>query len=364
MSVLESIGKIVPPPTYIELPSVGVDISDSSLKYIHFRPDKKSGQKLELLYWGDIDIPDGVLQRGTVNDVPKLSAAIKEVKERTGINSIRVSLPEEKAYLFETEIRRGTPQKEIRGQLEFKLEENVPLSPEDAFFDYDIIESAHNSEMLSVSVTVYSRDTINNYYEACMGAGVVPIAFEVEAQAIARASVSEGDKHTHLIVDFGKTRTGIGIVHQGVLMYTSTIDIGGAHLSAALRNSLGDKPENELTEIKNTQGLVSGVNNDGVPEALLPVMNNIANEIKTRIEYWNNKESQAVDRQIATVILCGGSVNMKGLPAFFTDTVGIESKRAEVWQNAFSIDAKVPSIGRRYSYGYATAIGLALAPFN
>lgn len=364
MNVLETIGKIIPPPTYMRLPSAGVDISDSSLKYIQFKPDQRSGTQLELQYWGDIDIPDGVLKRGTVNDPKQLSKAIREVRERTGVQNVRVSLPEEHAYLFETEIKKGTPLKEIRGLLEFKMQDDVPLSPQDAFFDYDIFDSGTNTNMLHVSVTVYARDIVMNYYDACIEAGVVPLSFEVEAQAIARATIPSGNKGTRMIVDFGQTRTGVGIVNDGVLMYTSTIEIGGGELSTALRNVLGDVAESELTKIKNKVGLVPEVENTAVYDAMTPVMTSITEEIKRRIQYWNNKEANRNDRQIDSIILCGGSINMKGLPSFISDVLGLEAKRAEVWQNAFSLGETVPSIGRRYSYGYATAIGLALAPFN
>ena len=54
---------------------------------------------------------------------------------------------------------------------------------------------------------------------------------------------------------------------------------------------------------------------------------------------------------------------MKGLPGYFTETLGVEAKRAQVWNNAFDISETIPPIGRRYSYGYATAIGLALADY-
>ena len=363
MSVFGLLGKIIPPPTYIQLPSAGVDISDTSLKYIQFQPDKRSGTQLELSYWGDIDIPEGALERGTVHDVKKLSAAIAEVKERINIDAVRVSLPEERAYLFETEIKRGTPFKEIRGLLEFRLEENVPLSPRDAFFDYDIIVSDTASDFIRVSVTAYAKETIMSYYDACNAAGVTPISFEVEAQAIARATIPRGDKGTHMIVDFGKTRTGIGIVHQGILMYTSTVDIGGAELSTALRRQLGETQESELTHIKNTQGLVRGVENTDVYDALLPTMSAIIDEVRTRAQYWNTRDVSREDRQIQSVILCGGSVNLRGLPEYFTEMLGISADRANVWQNAFPVFDQVPEIGNRYSYGYATAIGLALTPF-
>lgn len=362
MSVLTTLGRVLPPPTYIQLPSAGVDVSDTSLKYIQFAADNWSGSKLRLKYWGDIDIQEGALKRGEVYEPQHLVAALAEVKARTGIDNVRVSLPEERAYLFQTEIKRGTPFKEVRGLLEFRLEENVPLSPRDAFFDYDIIEGMTQSGSLLVSVTAYAKETVMKYYDACLEAKLLPIAFEVEAQAIARAATPRADAKTYMIVDFGKTRMGVGIVHKGVLMYTSTIDIGGAELSKALRTALGDKEESELTEIKNTQGLVPGVDNAKVVSALLPTMNTIIYELKTRIQYWNNSHTEE-SRQIEAIVLCGGSVNMKGLPGFFTEVLGVEARRADVWQNAFSIDEHVPPIGKRYSYGYATAVGLALEQF-
>lgn len=362
MDVLKTLTSILPPPSYIELPSAGVDISDTSLKYVQFAPDNWSGTSLELKHWGDIDIPVGALHRGEVNDQARLTEAIVEVKARTGIGNVRVSLPEERAYLFQTEIKRGTPFKEIRGLLEFRLEENVPLSPRDAFFDYDLLEGVSSGDSLLVSVTAYAKETIMKYYEACTAAGVLPISFEVEAQAIARAATPRHDTSTYMIVDFGKTRTGVGIVHRGVLMYTSTIDIGGANLSKAMREVLGDRPESELTEIKNAQGLVPQVEDTKVVDALLPVVDDIANELNTRIQYWNTHR-QENNREIEAIILCGGSVNMKGLPGYLTENLGVEAKRADVWQNAFSLDERVPAIGKRYSYGYATAVGLALTPF-
>lgn len=363
MSLLKTVGNILPPPQYMRMPNAGVDISDTSLKYVKFKRDSRSGMSLELESWGSVDIPDGVLKRGSISEVDKLAEAIKAAKDATQCQYVRVSLPEERAYLFETEIKKGTPFKEIRGLLEFRLEENVPLSPRDAFFDYDIVEDDLRSGVHRVLVTAYARDTVMGYYEACRIADVTPVAFEVEAQAIARATLPFGDKGTHMIVDFGKTRTGVGIVHRGALMYTSTIDIGGNELSTALGRQLGEMPESEYTKIKNAQGLVRGIENSDVYDALITTMSAIKDEIATRIQYWNTRDIEREERQIESLILCGGSVNLKGLPGYFTETLGIESKRAQVWHNAFSIDEVVPPITRRYSYGYATAIGLALSNF-
>jgi Tfp pilus assembly PilM family ATPase len=146
-------------------------------------------------------------------------------------------------------------------------------------------------------------------------------------------------------------------------MYTSTIDIGGANLSVALRAILGDVPESELTTIKNTQGLLRGFGDHRVYDALYTSVKSIADEINIRISYWNTKDIAHEHRQIQSLILCGGSVNMKGLPQYLTQTLGVRVEKANVWRNAFSIEDIIPPIDRRHSFGYATAVGLGITSF-
>lgn len=364
MSISSAISRILPPPQYLTLPSAGVDISDTSLKYIVFSPNAHRKGEFTLDAWGDIDIPSDTLSRGNVNNAAQLQKVLEEVRAKLPAPYVRISLPEERAYIFETEIKRGVAFKEIRGLLEFRLEENVPISPRDAFFDYHIITDKEDSGPLRVSVTVYSRETIMGYYEAATKAGLVPVSFEVEAQAIARAALPRHDTQVHLIVDFGKTRTGVGIVYQGNLMYTSTIDIGGKELSTALRRQLGDVAESQLTEIKNTQGLVRAAGNTDAYEALITTMSAIKDEISLRIQYWDTHTDNTPDLAIKSIILCGGSSNLKGLPGYLSETLGVPAKRARVWENAFSIESYVPPIDRRHAFGYATAIGLALGSYE
>lgn len=360
MSVLSYTAALVPPPRYLTLPSVGVDISDTSMKYVAFDASTRQHSKRSLRYWGDIDIPSGVLSRGEVCDVEKLTAVLREFKQKTGAEFVRVSLPEERAYLFETEIKRDVPASEIRNTLEFRLEENVPIPSREVFFDYEVLPHHENDRSVQVVVVAYARDTILKYHEACTAAGLTPLSFEVEAQAMTHAVVPEDEVGTVMIVDFGKTRTGVGIVTSGTLMYTSTIDIGGASLSQAMRKVLGDRPEEELTQIKNTEGLIRGADDSRTYDALISTISVIKDEIASRMQYWHVKETPHPARRIAKVVLCGGSVNLKGLPEYLSETLGVPCERANVWTNVYSFDEAIPPIEKRFSYGFATAIGLAL----
>ena len=347
------------PPSFATLPAFGLDISDTSLKYIRLT-GTEAGQR-KLAQWGSITIPNGVLKRGQVLEPQQLVAVLKEFKEKTDAEYIRVSLPEERAYLFETELKRNTPLKEMRGLLEFRLAENVPIPARDVYFDYTVLPLANTDDrVVKVAVTAYAEETIETYYEACIAAKLRPVAFEVEAQAMARSVIANDTAGAAMLVDFGKTRTGIGIVYNNTLLYTSTIDIGGDQLSAALRKQLGDTPEHELTTLKNTEGLVHGATSSAVHDALITTISVIKDELATRMQYWHLRTGAEEKRRLQKIILCGGSANLKGLPAYLTEATGLKTMRGNVWENTFSLDEQVPPIDRRHSLGYATAVGLAL----
>ena len=194
-----------------------------------------------------------------------------------------------------------------------------------------------------------------------MNAGLRPLSFEVEAQAMARSVIPEDIAGATMLVDFGKTRTGIGIISKGVLMYTSTIDIGGNELSKVLRKVLGtNTAEKDLTTIKNTQGLNRSLDSADVSDALLGIVSIVKDELVTRMQYWHMRTGEMDDKQIKAIFLCGGSSNLKGLPTYLSETLGVPCARGNVWQNAFSLEDRVPPIDKNHSLGYATAIGLAL----
>ena len=351
--------RFFPPPQFISLEAVGVDVSDTSLKYMQF---KKDGSLLRLGLWGDLKIPDGVVEQGVVKDVGALGKVIAEVKKVTKTEFVRLSLPEERAYLFETSVKRSLDSEEIYNAIEFGLEQNIPVSPRDAEFDYTPVLHSEHGPDTRVVVTAYTKETVLAYYDACKIAGVTPISFEVEAQALARAVVPQGDTGVSLIVDFGKTRTGIGIVEKGILMFTSTVDLGGIHLDEALTSVYPDATAEALIAMKNEHGLLRSTELPLVRDALLVPVSTLKSELLTRLSYWSSRP-ESENRGVSRVILCGGIANLAGLPDFLTEALGVTTAQAGVWQNAFSIEHDVPPITRRYSYGYATAVGLALGSF-
>ena len=240
----------------------------------------------------------------------------------------------------------------------------MPLSPNEAIFDYDIPyeetkdESSYQRE---VSVAVYPNQTVEQYTEVFQKAHLIPLSFEIEAQAIARAVIQKQDNGTYMIIDFGKMRTGLAVVSNGLLSFTSTLDVVGDTLTAAVAEQFSVSVE-EADRIKNESDFIKNKDNSELFSTLMVTISKLKDEVGRHYRYWNNRTDKNGKKvpQIEKIILCGGSSNVVGLREYLSGSLKAYVERANVWQNAFSFDDIIPDIIYSHSLGYATAVGLAL----
>jgi|SRR3989344_6112006 len=351
--------RFFPPPRFLAMPAIGIDISDRSVKYAKL-VDRDARRLLD--DFGERLIPEGVLVKGSIQQTDALAEILRNLKKESGATFIRASLPEEHAYIFQTSIPEDTSPEEIRTALEFKLEEYVPVPVKDAVFDYEFLLPSPSAprRQSDVTVSVYAKGIVAGYLDAFRKAGLMPLSFEVEAQAIARAVIKERDSGTYMIVDFGSSRTGIAIFARGALCFTSTVAIGGEPLSAAIRQYIG-AADSEVNRIKNEQGLRHKDSRD-LAMALLGAVSVLKDEINKHLIYWDAHTDERGDPmpRIEKIILCGGSSNLAGLSEYLAANLHLPVAIANVWVNAFSFDDVIPELDRSRSLGFATTVGLAL----
>lgn len=337
------------------MPAVGFDISDISMRFVEL-VETRSG--LVVGKFGDEAIPRGVIEGGEIKKPQELRKVFTEVKKKYGLEFVAVSLPEEKTYLFELNlpiIDRG----EIRNAIELQLEEYVPLSPLEAVFDYEVVrETPAGTE---VSVVVFPRAIIEDYLGAFAGTGLTPVAFEMEAHAIARAVVPNGDMGTFMIVDFGRTRTGITVISGGIPRFTSTIPVGGGMLTAAVAKNLSISLE-EAEKVKREKGIIAVEGNENLSLALISTVSILRDEVLRHHTYWETHDDTYGNKRpsIQKMYLCGGDSNLNGFVNFLADGVGVPVALANALANVNSLETYVPEISFNDSLRYATAFGLSL----
>ncbi len=345
----------LPPPALIALNAAGVDISDRSLKFIILEPREGS---LVVARYGERPLPPGVVVGGEIRSPEGLAAELQKLKEEESLSFIRISIPEQRGYLFQTTLE-GVTSMDARSVIEFQLEEHVPLAPSEALFDAEPIESKQQ-KTLSFVVTAFPEKVVSLFVSTYQAAGLSPLSVEIEAQAIARALVPRGDMGTFLIVDFGDTHTGLSVVSQGVVHYTSTIEVAGKSLTSAISKCFSVSLE-QAEEIKRKNNYFEECENKEVLDALMTTMSVLRDEVTRHYEYWNNRTEKEPDvPKIEQVLLCGGNANLHGLSEYLASGLRVPVSVGNVWTNVASPHDYIPPIPVEAALGYATAIGLAL----
>ena len=353
--------RFFPPPKFLRMPITGVDISDESVHIAELEntPEGKKIKKFDKRL-----IPKGLIEDGYIKDAKKIKAFFTKLRRDHNLHFVNVSLPEQHGYVVVVRIPKVQPD-EIYNNLELQIEEHVPIPVNEATFAYDIIRGGDPNDDLAfieLNVTVYPREIVEEYMDVFLGTGLVPLRFEVESHAVSRTVVPEDDDGTFMVLDFGKTRTGITIVNNGAVQFTSTIGIGGDMITRAVARNFSISFE-EAERLKTEKGFLVGEGDENMLLALMPTVSALKDEVGKHYQYWNNhddvfgKKRQKID----TLLLCGGLANFKGLPEYLASNIHTNVRVANIFGNINSFENYIPSISFEKSLQYATSIGLALS---
>jgi type IV pilus assembly protein PilM len=345
----------LPPPALLSMNAAGVDISDRSVKFIVLERRRNS---FAVTRYGDYPLPPGVVVGGEIRSPEGLAEELRKLKEKEDLSLIRISIPEQRGYLFQTTLE-GITSTDARSVIEFQLEEHVPLSPSEALFDAELIEGKRQGS-LSFVVTAFPEKVVSLFASTYRAAGLSPLSVEIEAQAIARSLIPQGDSGTFLIVDFGDTHTGLSVVSRGIVHYTSTIEVAGKSLTSAISKCFSVSLE-QAEDIKRKNNYFEECENKEVLDSLMTTMSVLRDEVTRHYEYWNNRTEKEPDvPKIEQVLLCGGNANLHGLSEYLAAGLRVPVSIGNVWTNVASSHDYIPPIGAESALGYATAIGLAL----
>ncbi len=347
-----------PTPDFLEPQFFGLDISDESIKYVELI---KSSNGDRIGKFGEKKIPVGIIDSGKIKDALKLEEILANLQKEIGVKIARVSLPEEQVYIFKAKLEKSGLTN-IREGIELVLEEYVPIQAQDAVFDYEIL--GENEQNLEVLVYAIPREIMDNYLSVFSNAGIATPAFELEAQAMARAVVKNKDLETYMIVDFGQKRTGISIVSKGFVVFASTLDMGGVMLTNLIQKNFKITFE-EAEKMKREYGLQRNLKNKDMFSILLNGVSILRDEIAKHYLYWHtHKDEEGKDRpRINKIILCGGDSNLIGFADYLSVTTKNDVEIANVWVNMLDTKNYVPEISFEQSLSYVAALGLAMGDF-
>lgn len=356
--------KFFPPPKFLARPTIGLDISDRSLKYTRLTPGRHS---FEVSLFGEKAIPAGLIESGQIRNQADLSKLLQSLRQELDEPCAMVSLPEEHAFVIHLDLPYMKAA-DLRSSIELQLDQYIPLKPEDAVFDYEIVKAPiEHGDNYKLAVTVFPKTLMMDYHSTLTLAGFQVLAYEIEAQAIARSVVKDKNPQTIMIVDFGKTRTSFFVTSGAKVLFTSTLsNVGGENLTQSVKKNLGLSYE-EAQKLKEKQGLLAS-NNKELIYALMPLVSVLSDEINKIYNYWNTHQSQSEGshgyQYVEQIIVSGGQATLPGLIEYLAASFSVPVNIANVWTNILPYDRVTPPIIFNQSQKYATSLGLALRPFH
>ena len=354
--------KLLYVPNYLALPVAGIEICNKSIRYIEFFNKKGI---ISIKNFGEVSLASGVVRDGEILNRSILVKTLAEVKKNISSSFVKISIPEEKTYIFDTQIPREA-ENNIREALEFKIEENVPLRLEESSFEYEVVNDDKKSKDMTVNVSVIPKRVIADYSEILEQAGLYPISYEMESKMIAGAVVPSGEKKNYIIINIKDDSTVLIAIIDGIVRLTSSVAVGESMLREKLLKTglfsdeliSGNFFESDFPfETTYTKESYSSIIN---------IFSILKDEVDKFNEYITNKFSDAkgVAKKVDRVILCGKSSTLPGLAKHINQDIKSEVVLANTWANVFDLKEFAPSMKFHDSLSYVTPIGLVISSYK
>lgn len=332
MSLVDSLKKIgnrvshsFPASSYLSLDPIAIDISPDAVRVVKL--ERKSRGYFPKVYKQVKFKRIHGLSSDSISpeDREDILKVLQRLKKQLKLKYVVVSLPEEKNYIYRTDLPYESIT-DIASAIRYGLEEHVPLSVDDVNFDYDILNI--KGKKLDVVVSVFPKSFIKIYTDILKEAGLFPLSFQSESVALSNAVIKEGDKDLYLVIRMMRDRVNVSVTEGGAVQYTSTIHISGDEVSGDINSSAAKELSQELNKV---------------------------------LIYWFTSRKDAKEQhKIEKGVIVGSQAMTSNLVDFLEDNLKIDIEIGNVWANCFNSEKYTPSIPQENALDYAVANGLAL----
>ncbi|MGE5298132.1 MAG: type IV pilus assembly protein PilM [Acidobacteriaceae bacterium] len=347
-----------------KIKAFGLDVSDISIKVMQLDPRKDGFFPVA---YANSGIASNIIVNHLIAHEDKLAEAIQRavaMARHVNTKYVVANVPEAKSFVRILKLPRMSDS-ELEGSIPWELEQDIPVPIDQVYLDWQVIKQ--DKENSHVLVTATPRDYVDSLVESIKMAGLSPVALELESQASGRALIGKDDQNEAvLILDMSVAQTSfIIVVYNGLLEYTSSIPIAGNAFTESIARNLGISA-GEAEKIKREAGLIGESKYGNVRQAMLPILDNIVDEIKNVVRFYNDHTS--FDKQITKVYLSGGTAKLAGVVDYISARLNLGAGKplgrvalGNPWTNVCTESSmKNLPMSKEDGLEYTTAIGLAL----
>jgi type IV pilus assembly protein PilM len=324
---------------------LGVDVGTSNIKIAQVTHDSQR----VLDTYGMVTVAADMNSRNNDGTIKRVAEVLKELMQQARVSTKRcvASLPNASVFTSIIDMPKMTS-KELDSAMEYEGKKYIPLPISEMNLSWSVVSQNAQTNTIKVLLTAVPKLVIENYIRLFDLAGLQPEVMDIEALALLRSLVFEGEKN-NAIIDIGAKSTSLIIIKNGLLQLSRNIGVGGDAITSRIAQTLG------ISDIRAEQFKRDfGVSDSTfLPDAIKPVLAGIKNEIKQLLSIYQGQGSP-----INKVVIVGGGAQLPGLVGFLSDMgVAVEignPLRLVAYPKASE------TVLKRFSLHLPVAIGLAL----
>ncbi|NPV26190.1 MAG: type IV pilus assembly protein PilM [Firmicutes bacterium] len=349
---------------------LGLDIGSSQIKIVEI---KKGRRWPRLLKVEVAPTPGGAILDGQIVQPRELAEHLRHLLVTAGIKTKRVVGSIGGKNVITRLIKVPVmPTKELQTALRFEAEKYIPVPINELILDYlelgeVLAEGVRQKQIMLVAV---ARAVVETYCQVLLGAGLRPVALEIEPLALWRSVGGMGkfsspeatpDIFCLACLDLGATITNLVICRNKQLQFSRVLSWGGNTITENLMQTFGwdfTRAENEKRSGRVAQptGLAGdeAVLSTQIRVAIENTLSDLAYEVRRSLDYYR---VQARDEGVQKIILCGGTASLTGLDTYLERELGLPVK---VGNPLLSYDDDLPIRQRKEAQKIAPATAVAL----
>ncbi len=321
----------------------GLDIGSSQIKAIQA---ERTPQGFRLKHLGMETI-------GSDGAVP----AIRKLLKVSGIklsSEANLALPESEIYSRIVSVPKLSDV-ELNSAIQYEAEQYVPIALDEVELFHQILNnSSLDDKTMKVLLIAVPKERLKKDSDLLDQCGLIPHTLETELFALKRVLADQA-RYQLLILLSHKT-TDLMVVHRGEPILMHSLPTGGMALTRSLINDM-NLSEIQAEQYKQTYGLRKDLLEGKVAAVLMPILNELVNQINKAYVYLNEQGFKKTPEQ---VILAGGGALLPGLTNFLVEKLNTEVLVADPFKNFIKDESFKKMVTVASNPHWTTAVGLAI----
>ncbi len=293
---------------------VGLDIGSTSVKAVELSV-AGGGLIINGMGTAEIESPEAV------GDAIQMALSESGIKAKHCVSSVSG-----RSVIFRQVSMVKMSDVDLRQAVEYEADKYIPFEVGEVQLDaqrmVDGTEDDDSGQMKVLLVAV-KKALIEDHISLLQSIGLQPRIVDVDVFALGNAfelrnmSLGINDEEIRALVDIGASKTNINIMRGNKSYFHREIYVAGNDLTDAVAKRFGEDPKDVERMKKDPGGAL-----ESMQDAMLPVLEDIGNEIKLSFDYYENQ----YDQEVKEVFLSGGTVFFPGVDTMLGQIFNLPTK--------------------------------------